>query len=211
QAFAASLAVAKVGLQAFLTTLSRAWNLVGRVAFNLAENRRDPDQPFAFMATYTTRLSAQAKAQHLPLGQALREYAGAANRDKLLSLLQPVQRAAEKCAWLKPMIDEGEIFHPLRLSPQEASRLLASAPDLEGAGVVVRMPPSWRANRPSRPQVTATIGTRAPSATGLDGLLDFHMEMTLEGERLTEQEIQTLLSGTGTLALLRGQWVEVDR
>src|SRR5712675_256371 len=68
QAFAASLAAAKVGLQAFLTTLNRAWNLVGRVHFNLAENRRDPDQPFAFMATYTTRLSTQAKAQHVPLG-----------------------------------------------------------------------------------------------------------------------------------------------
>src|SRR5246127_2507632 len=79
RAFAASLAAAKVGLQAFLTTLNRAWNLVGRVHFNLAENRRDPDQPFAFMATYTTRLSAQAKVQHVPLGQALREYAGAAN------------------------------------------------------------------------------------------------------------------------------------
>src|SRR5437660_843828 len=76
QAFATSLAAAKVGLQAFLTSLNRAWNLVGRVHFNLAENRRDPDQPFAFMATYTTRLSAQAKAQHVPLGQALREYAG---------------------------------------------------------------------------------------------------------------------------------------
>ena len=37
----------------------------------------------------------QAKAQHLPLGQALREYAGAANKDQLLSLLLPVQRAAE--------------------------------------------------------------------------------------------------------------------
>src|ERR1700731_4033126 len=85
RAFAASLAAAKIGLQAFLTTLNRAWNLVGRVHFNLAENRRDPDQPFAFMATYTTRLSAQAKAQHVPLGQALRESAGAANRDKLLS------------------------------------------------------------------------------------------------------------------------------
>src|SRR5580700_1668958 len=67
RAFAASLAAAEVGLQAFLTTLNRAWNLVGRVHFNLAENRRDPDQPFAFMATYTTRLSAQAKAQHVPL------------------------------------------------------------------------------------------------------------------------------------------------
>ena len=97
RAFAASLAAAGTDLQAFLTTLNPAWNLVGRVHFNLAENRRDPDRPFAFLATYTTRLSAQARAQHLPLGQALREYAGAANRDKLLSLLLPVQRAAEQC------------------------------------------------------------------------------------------------------------------
>src|ERR1039457_6116586 len=49
-------------------------------------NRKDTDAPFAFLATYTTRLSAQAKAQHLPLGQALREYAGAANKERLLSL-----------------------------------------------------------------------------------------------------------------------------
>ena len=30
-------------------------------------------------------VSAQAKAQHVPLGQALHEYAGAANRERLLS------------------------------------------------------------------------------------------------------------------------------
>jgi non-specific serine/threonine protein kinase len=211
RAFAASLAAAKVGLQAFLTTLNRAWNLVGRVHFNLAENRRDPDQPFAFMATYTTRLSAQAKVQHVPLGQALREYAGAANRDKLLSLLLPVQRAAEHCVWLKPMIDAGDIFHPLRWGPTEASRFLQSVPELESAGVVVRMPVSWRASRPARPQVTATVGSRAPSAVGLDGLLDFQMGVMLDGEPLTEVEVATLLAGTENLVLLRGQWVEVDR
>jgi len=66
RAFAASLASAKVGLQTFLTTLNRAWNLVGRVHFNLAENRRDPDQPFAFMATYTTRLSARQRHSTSP-------------------------------------------------------------------------------------------------------------------------------------------------
>ena len=211
RAFAASLAAAKIGLQAFLTTLNRAWNLVGRVHFNLAENRRDPDQPFAFMATYTTRLSAQAKAQHVPLGQALREYAGAANRDKLLSLLLPVQRAAEHCVWLKPMIDAGDIFHPLRWGPTEASRFLQSVPELENAGVVVRMPVSWRASRPARPQVTATVGSRVPSAIGLDGLLDFQMSVMLDGEPLTEAEVAALLAGTENLVLLRGQWVEVDR
>ena len=211
QAVAASIATAGTGLQDFLKGLNPAWNLVGRVHFNLAENRRDPDAPFAFMATYTTQLSAQARAQHLPLGQALREYAGAANRGKLLSLLVPVQRAAERCAWLRAMVDAGEIFHPLRWSPQEASRLLASAADLESAGVVVRMPATWRANRPARPQVTATVGARAPSKLGLDGLLDFAVAMTLDGEPLSEAEIQALLAGTDGLVLLRGQWVEVDR
>ena len=210
-AVATSLTAAKTDLQSFLKGLNPAWNLVGRVHFNLAENRRDDGAPFAFLATYTTRLSAQARAQHVPLGQALREYAGAANRDKLLALLLPVQRAAETCAWLRPMVDEGELFHPLRWTPGEAARLLTSVPDLERAGVTVRMPPSWRANRPPRPKVTGTVGARKPSALGLEGVLDFQMDVTLDGETLTEQEIAALLSGTDSLVLLRGQWVEVDR
>ncbi|VFM98079.1 MAG: Helicase conserved C-terminal domain-containing protein [Candidatus Kentron sp. G] len=210
-AFSASLAAAGTDLQSFLRGLNPVWNLVGRVHFNLAENRRDPDLPFAFMATYTTRLSAEAKAQHVPLGQALREYAGAANRDKLLSLLLPVQRAAERCDWLKTMVDAGEIFHPLRWSPGEASQFLASVPDLESAGVVVRMPATWRANRPARPRVSGTVGVKAPSIVGLDGLMDFRMEVMLEGEPLNNEEIATLIEGTDSLVLLRGQWVEIDR
>src|ERR1700756_4153923 len=91
-AFGIELAESKCGIQEFLKRRNPAWNLVGRVHFNLAENRKDPEAPFAFLATYTTRLSAHAKAQHVPLGQALREYAGAENRDRLLSLLLPVQR-----------------------------------------------------------------------------------------------------------------------
>jgi non-specific serine/threonine protein kinase len=209
--FATSLAASGMDLQAFLKSLNPAWNLVGRVHFNLAENRRDPDLPFAFLATYTTGLSSRATAQHVPLGQALREYSGAANRDKLLSLLVPVQRAAESCDWLKAMVDAGEIFHPLRWEVGEAARFLASVPELESAGVVVRMPAAWRANRPARPRVTATIGVTPPSATGLDGLLDFQVDVTLEGEPLDEEEIAALLAGTEALVLLRGQWVEVDR
>ena len=81
-AFTESVATAGTDIQTFLKGLNAAWNLVGRVHFNLAENKRDPEQPFAFMATYSTRLSAQAKAQHVPLGQALREYSGAAKRNQ---------------------------------------------------------------------------------------------------------------------------------
>ena len=211
RAAGAALEAAGTDLQTFLKRLNPAWNLVGRVHFNLAENRRDPDAPFAFMATYTTQISDQGRPQHQPLGQALREYAGAADRAKLLALLMPVQRAAEACDWLRPLVDDCDIYHALRWTPAEASQLLNSVADLERAGVVVRMPANWSANRPSRPKVSATVGMRAPSKLGLDGMLDFSVEMSLNGETLTKREIEQLLAGTDGLALLRGQWVEIDR
>ncbi|MGH9448786.1 MAG: SNF2 helicase-associated domain-containing protein, partial [Terriglobia bacterium] len=145
-AFTLELSESKSSVQDFLKRRHPAWNLVGRVHFNLAENRKDEAAPFAFLATYTTRLSAHAKAQHLPLGQALREYAGVADRERLLSLLLPVQRAAESCAWLKAMVERSEIFHPLRWKPEEAFQFLSDVPQLESAGVVVRMPAAWRTN-----------------------------------------------------------------
>jgi non-specific serine/threonine protein kinase len=180
------------------------------VHFNLAENRKDPDAPFAFLATYTTRLSAQAKAQHLPLGRALSEYAGAANKDRLLSLLLPVQRASETSPWLKAMVDAGEIYHPLRWTPREALQLLHDVPQLETAGVVVRTPAAWRGSRPPRPKVTGTVGTKAPSGLGQNALLDFRMDVTLDGEPLTAAEIRDLLAKTDGLALVRGRWIEID-
>jgi len=210
-AFDAELAESKANVQEFLKSRHPAWNLVGRVHFNLAENRKDENAPFAFIATYTTRLSAQAKAQHLPLGKALQEYAGAKNRERLLSLLMPVQRAAEQCAWLKAMVDSGQIFHPLRWSPQQALRLLNDASALERAGVVVRTPANWRMNRPARPQVKATVGGNAPAQLGLNALLDFRMEVTLDGEALSAAEIKDLLARSEGLALIRGRWVEIDR
>jgi non-specific serine/threonine protein kinase len=209
-AFDAELADTSLSVQEFLKGRHPAWNLVGRVHFNLAENRKDENAPFAFLATYTTRLSAEAKAQHLPLGKALQEYAGARNRERLLSLLMPVQRAAENCPWLKAMVDAGDVFHPLRWSAQQALQFLKDVSALENAGVVVRMPASWRMNRPARPQVKATVGGNAPSQLGTDALLDFRMEVTLDGESLSAAEIKRLLAHSDGLALIRGKWVEVD-
>lgn len=134
-----------VSLQEFLKARHPAWNLVGRVHFNLAENRKDPEAPFAFLATYTTRLSAHGKAQHLPLSQALAEFSGAKKKAQLLSLLLPVQRAAQQCDWLAEMVESGEIYHPLRWEVADVVRFLHDLPRIEAAGIVVRMPAQWQA------------------------------------------------------------------
>jgi non-specific serine/threonine protein kinase len=211
EAFGVELKESRQSLSEFLKQRNPAWNLIGRVHFNLAENRSDEEAPFAFIATYTTRLSAHARAQHLPLAQALREYSGTKNKEKLLSLLLPVQRAADSCGWLRAMVDAGEIYHPLRWSPAEAMQFLSDVPQLEAAGIVIRVPSNWRAGRPARPQVKATVGSNVPSLLGKETLLDFDMQVTLDGERLSVGEVQELLAGADGLQWLRGRWVEVDR
>ena len=209
-ALRAQLGESQLPLSEQLKRWSPGWNLVGRVHVHLAENRLDEEAPFAFLATYTPRLLQHGKAQHLPLGEALREYAGEARREQLLSLLLPVQRAAAQCDWLRAMVDSGEIFHPLRWTADEAYRLLQDVPKLETAGVVVRVPGAWKAGRPPRPQVTGTVGAKPPSGLGTEALLDFRVELTLDGERLTSSETQQLLRGTEGLAFIRGRWLTVD-
>ncbi|HEY4766814.1 MAG TPA: DEAD/DEAH box helicase, partial [Candidatus Sulfotelmatobacter sp.] len=69
----------------------------------------------------------------------------------------------------------------------------------------------WQANRPPRPQVTAKVGGKLLSGVGQDALLDFRMDVTLDGETLTPAEVRELLAKSDGLALVRGRWVEVDR
>jgi non-specific serine/threonine protein kinase len=196
-------------IQAYLQAKSPLWNLVGRVYFHLAENKHDGDHPFGFLATYTTRLSSQARPQHQPLGQALQTFEG--DRAALLSLLAPVDRAAATSPMLKDLVDAGDIFQPLAWTPREAHRFLQDVPAFEAAGVMVRVPDWWRPDRPRRLEVSVTVGGKPPSSLGLDALLDFSVAVTLEGEVISDAEWREILAGANGLALVRGKWVELDR
>src|SRR5262249_5931448 len=99
----------------------------------------------------------------------------------------------------------------LRWTSAEAFQLLKDLPLLESAGVIVRVPGGWTGQRPPRPKVTATVGAKNPSGIGADALLDFRIEVTLDGEPLTEHEIATLLSQSDGLYFLKGRWIELDR
>jgi superfamily II DNA or RNA helicase len=198
-------------VQEYLRGQNPLWWMVGRVSFHLAENKRDSEHPFAFLATYAKRLSAQGRLQHLPLGQALQEYAGSRNRSALLSLLQPIHRAAERSEWVKELVNSGDVYHPMAWTPPEAHRFLKDVPLLEESGLVVRVPDWWKAARPPRPVVSVKVGDGAKSKLGVAALLDFSANVTLDGEFLSEQELQAILESSGGLISLKGKWVEVDR
>lgn len=206
----AEIRACKGGLSEWLRERSPLWHRVGRVCFHLAENKRDPEYPFAFLATYAPRLIDGRRLQYQPLGRALTEYAGANNKTTLQNLLTPVQRAAERFDWVRDLVETGEVFHPLRWTPDEAYRFLNDAPLLEESGLLVRLP-DWWTKRPPRVRVGVAIGSARSPRFGADAMLDFKVSLAVDDETLTEQERKQLLAGGDGLVFLKGRWVEVDR
>jgi len=183
------------------------WHQVGRVCFHLAENKKDPDYPFAFLATYAPKVSAGGRVQYQPLKLALKEHA--AERDKLISLLSPVSVASQKSELVKELWESNDLFHPLMWTPQEAYRFLKDLPVLEESGVLVKVPDWWR-SRP-RPRVAVKIGENRQSKLGIDAVLDFNVACSLADEDLTQEELEQIMRAQDGLMYLKGQWIEVDR
>ena len=199
------------GFGAWLKTHGPQWHTVGRVTFHLAENKRDEEHPFAFLATYAHRLSEQGRAQHLPLSRALQEYAGAKNQAALNRLLSPVQWAAENSELVAELVESRRIFSPLAWTPDEAHRFLQEIPVLEESGLLVRVPDWWKRGQPSRPQVQVKIGQQPGGGLlGAENLLDFSVDVALDGQTLSKAEWKQILAAKSGLALLRGKWVEID-
>ena len=210
EAFAAEVAAWRGPVVEWLHAKNDAWATVGRVVFHLAENKRDPERPFAFLATYTTRLSAKGAPQHRPLGHAVEESRTARDRAQMLALLLPVERAAEKSALVRAMVDGGDVYHPLAWSAREAYAFLKEVPVLESAGVAVRVPDWWTPRTPTRAQVKITVGGRPPAGLSADAVLDFTASLAIDGEPLSDAERRAILGATDGLVLIRGRWIEAD-
>jgi len=199
-------------LENYLHHYNQALNQVGRICLHLAENKQNDQFPFAFLATYTSRLSHDSKLQHIPLKQALQEYAGAKNNAVLLKLLLPLQKAADQSAFIKNLIDSDDLLRPVLWTARQAHLFLQDIPVLETCRVMVRIPNWWNPKKPSRAQVSVTIGTKKGSLLGMDSLVDFDLHFALNNnETLTPQEWQDLLSSTENFVKIKGQWVEVDQ
>lgn len=185
------------------------WKQVGRVTFNLAENKGDANHPFAFMATYTEGLNQEGKAKHLPLGNALKQYADAKNRSALIRLLSPVQSASELLPWVQDLVETKSIYRPIAFTVERAYRLLKDAPLLEQAGISLRLPPWWQKRQ--RPRALIRVGENKIKGVGVDALVSFNVSMALGETLLSEEDIAFLLQSNEKLLFFKGQWIEVDK
>ncbi len=190
----------------YLSEKSQKLQVPERVFFHLVENRDDEEYPFAFLATYATA-GDKGRVRHVPLQYALTEYRE--QRQKLLELLGCLNRAAEVSALIGGFVDSGELFHPLRLTAEEAYLFLKDVPALEDNGILCRIPNWWK-KRYSAVSVSVKIGETAPALLGLDSLLSTVPSLTVGGIPLSEEDIRLLLQQTEGLSYIKGRWIEVD-
>ncbi|MEZ6055842.1 MAG: DEAD/DEAH box helicase [Planctomycetaceae bacterium] len=206
----------KGGLASYLKSLHPDWNVVGRVTFHLAENKKNPDQPFAFMATYTPLgdevlgASGLTNVQHVPLSVALKQSIESKNSQQLETLLEPVSRAAQSTPLIAKLLESRELFSPQAWSISLAYQFLLAVPEMEKSGIVVRVPNWWNASRPSRPQVDVRVGSMRQSTLS-DGGMDLKIGVSIDGEPLSREEQIELAKAREGLTFLRGKWVQVDQ
>ncbi len=176
-----------------------------RIFLHLVENK-DDDYPFAFLATYASR-QTDGSIRHMPLQYALTEYRS--DKEKLLTLLSGLNRAAEVSPVIAEFMESGEMFHPLRLTSKEAFSFLKDIEKIEQVGILCRIPNWWR-KRNSMLSVQVQLGEERPALLGFDALVSLQPSLTVNGVSLTQQDIQDLLNQTEGLALLKGKWIEVN-
>ena len=206
QAFRSQIKTYHGSVEVFLAALSPDIHLVGRVYFHLVENKRG-DNPFAFLATYSTSLGTRGQSRHMSLRHALQEHG--ADSNKLLELLATVRLAAADSTFISGMLESGDLFHPISLTAKEAHTFLTEIPLYEKSGILCRIPDWWKgAALPLRVRISA--GGRQPSHVGLDALIDFKSALLLEGEEISEADAQDLLSAAEGLAFIKNKWVAVD-
>lgn len=178
-----------------------------RINFHMVENRKDEKRPFAFLATYSTRIDEQGRTRHLPLKHAFEEYAH--HQDKLLDLLATVNKVAKKNTLIQSMVDTGELFRVIGLTPIEAFKFLEGVADFEAAGILCRIPRWWK-GAAKKIAVTLSVGNKKPSRINSDALLDFNAGLYLDGEAIDEAEARRILERAEGLVLVKGKWVAVD-
>lgn len=189
----------------YMTEQNQRLRVPERIFFHLVENK-DAEFPFAFLATYATK-GADGKVRHVPLQYALTEYQN--EREKLLKLLSCLNQAAEVSSLIAEFMEKGEMFHPLKLTSEEAYTFLKQVEAIEATGILCRIPNWWK-KKAAAVSMSVRLGENKPSMLGFDTLVSLQPGLEVDGVPLTEADIRSLLAQTEGLALLKGKWVEVD-
>ncbi|MFK7873256.1 MAG: DEAD/DEAH box helicase [Oligoflexales bacterium] len=186
------------------------WEEAGKLHFHFAEDSQNLSHPFAFLATYSTRVMGRPRLQHVPLGKLLEQVDD--HMAQLHAVMKPLQKAAESSVWLKSFLASQKLNAAIFLKTDQAWEFLRNIDVFEACGIVVRCPEHWKEKTPKKAQVQVSFGgVDENHKLGTSALLQFKVNIAVDGQTLSEQDLDDLLAYEENLVRFKGQWIQLDR
>lgn len=224
KASSAQLQALESGLRAWKRSLSAAGDSTSRVQFQLFSPQEEPVSPED--KSWRLEYGLQARDDHsikLSANQVW-ENGIAGNPDLTLRFKQPQEKLLAGLGYaarlFQPILPSLEVSKPIgmNLNTYEAYKFLReNAPLMEEAGFAIS-PPEWWDKKGARlavklrlePEETKTPVRVTQGKMGLDQLVRFTWELSLGGEKISQEEFERLASLRSPLVQIRGQWVQLE-
>ena len=95
-------------------------------------------------------------------------------------LLSCLNRAAEVSGLIAGFMERGEMFHPLRLTAEEAYMFLKDIKEIEETGILCRIPNWWK-KKSAMVSMSVSLGEEKPSMLGFDTLVSVQPKLMVNG------------------------------
>ena len=194
----------------FIRNLSEFWKNLDKVTFHLAENKGSNAEcfPFAFMVSFEYATGKSGLVKKYPLATAMKVYFN--DKNSLDAVLKPITNVAEKSQLINILLNSKRIFKPTAFTAREAYQFIKDIPIFEEEKIGVRLTNNSLRSKSSKAKVSIKIGEKEKSLFGADSLCDFSVNLTIDGEKVSRDELNKLLSNKDGLVRFHGKWVEIN-
>jgi non-specific serine/threonine protein kinase len=222
----------------WLCERNRLWRTVGRFVLHLGESQGGASSPFCFKLDYIAGLTGSGESAYLSEASPSlcflteKEFRDAVESAgaSLSAFLKKVNRIADKRQhhkeWLAALLGQdqavngtivlrtGESVSLGRVQPWSATQAYAFLQDVasfEDKGILVHVPDWWLRKRSRRLAMQVVVGEERKLRLGAGEILDFSIDLTLGGDKISREELESLQQASEQLVRFKGRWVEVDR
>ena len=169
------------------------------ITFSIEESPDNKKNPYRLL------ISCKYDNKELPLREA-QALMGADDETRSL-LTGSLRLLAQKSELMKIIYNDGAVLDSYAFSDDEMYVFLKETELYSSYGIVCRVPQGWKKHKAS---VSLGLYRRAP-AIGTENILSFDINIAIDGEPLTDEEIAELMATDEPLFLFRGKWVELKR
>ena len=169
------------------------------VRFSIEEVANSPEYPFRLLVT------AVYGGRDIPL----REACARLGEGALSDVSYGIKQAARTSALIKNVYNEGQVLDSYALSQDDMYTFLKEMEMYARYGIGCRIPNKWKKQKSSL-SINIALG-RHRTQIGVDAIMDFDINLSLGGEKLSPDEIQALLENDDELFVFRGKWVELNK